>query len=366
MKTDAAVIYEEGGPFTIESVEIEPPQDDEILVEIAGVGFCHTDVLARDQHTPTRLPAVLGHEGAGVVQEVGDAVTSIEPGDSVVLSFDYDDQCPNCNQGDVAYCEGFFPHNFIGRRPSDGSSPLSKGDETISGRFFGQSSFAQHAIATERNAVKVPDDAPLELLGPLGCGIQTGAGGVINALNAQAGSSIVIFGAGSVGLSGLLGANVKGCSEKVVVDIQQSRLEKAEQLGATNVINPNKVDDVGEAIREYLDGGVDYSLEATGDPSVLRQAVDVLQQGGTCGVAGAPPVGTEVSLEVNTILAGREIRGITIGDAHPKEFIPDLIDLYQDGQFPFDELITLYDFENIEQAVEDQKSGEVIKPVLTM
>lgn len=366
MDITAAVVREEGGTFELESVELGEPQADEVRIDMTAVGVCHTDLSVRDQYYPTPLPAVLGHEGSGVVDAVGEDVSDIEVGDHVVLSFDYDNGCQNCRTGDVAYCESFFEHNFAGRRTGDGSSPISKDGETLSGMFFGQSSFATKAIATERNVVVVPDDAPLELLGPLGCGIQTGAGGVINSLDPQAGSSIVIFGAGSVGLSALLGAQIKGCTDIVQLDLVDSRLEKAADLGATATINPKTIDDPIEAIHEELGGGADYALETTGQPTVLRQAVDVLRQGGTCGVIGAPPLGTEVSLDVNTVLFGRTVRGIIEGDSHPKQFIPDLVELYQQGRFPFDEFVTYYDFEDIQQAVEDSESGEVIKPILRM
>ncbi|QLG28639.1 NAD(P)-dependent alcohol dehydrogenase [Halorarum halophilum] len=364
MEIEAAVVREEGGPFELETVELERPRAGEVLVEMVGAGVCHTDLSVRDQHLPTPLPAVLGHEGSGVVWEVGPGVTDVEPGDHVVCSFDYDDSCRNCRSGDVAYCEEFFSHNFAASRTTDGSSPLSKGEERLGGLFFGQSSFATHAIATERNVVPVSKDAPLELLGPLGCGIQTGAGGVINSLDPQPGASIAIFGAGSVGLSGLLGAEIKGCSDVVVVDLQENRLQKAEELGATKTVNPEKVDDVVATIREHLGGRADYSLETTGNPKVLRQCADVLRQTGTCGVIGAPPLGTEASFDVNDLLFGRSIRGIIEGDSHPKEFVPDLVRLHQQGKLPFEEFVTFYDFEDIEQAVADSESGEAIKPIL--
>jgi aryl-alcohol dehydrogenase len=366
MQIDAAVVREEGGAFKIESVELDDPKPDEVLIDIAAAGVCHTDISVRDQYYPTPLPAVLGHEGSGVVREVGRNVTNVESGDHVVASFDYDGTCKNCHEGDVALCDEFFAHNFAGQRTEDGSSPLSKDGERLSGMFFGQSSFATQALAKEQNVVKVPDDAPLELLGPLGCGVQTGAGGVINSLDPQAGSSIVIFGAGSVGLSALLGAKLKGCSEIVLVDLQDGRLDKADELGATATFNPEAIEDIVEEIQEHLGGGVDYSLETTGQPVVFRQATEVLRQGGTCGVIGAPPLGTEVSLDVNTILFGRTVKGIIEGNSHPKEFIPDLVDLHLKGRFPFDEFVTFYDFEEIDQAVADSEDGSVIKPVVRM
>ncbi|WP_410767408.1 NAD(P)-dependent alcohol dehydrogenase [Haloferax sp. DFSO60] len=366
MNIKAAVTHEKGGSFEIEEVTLEEPQSDEVLVRVVGAGVCHTDMIVRDQMYPTPLPAVLGHEGSGVVEQVGSNVTRVEPGDHVVLSFDYDGTCTSCRDGHPAYCEAFFAHNFGGARPSDETSPLSQNGERISGRFFGQSSFATYAIATERNVVPVEDDVPLELLGPLGCGIQTGAGGVINSLDPQAGSSIAVFGAGSVGLAAVMAANLKGCTDIVSIDLKPNRLEKALEVGATETVNAEAVDDVVEAVRE-LTGGVDYALETTGVPTVAEQATESLTQRGTLGIIGAPALGTEASYDVNNlILNGRNITGIVEGDSDPQQFIPDLIELYRQGKFPFDELVTYYDFEDIEQAVEDSESGDTIKPVLRM
>lgn len=364
MEIQAAVVREESGPFEIETLELEEPREGEILVRIVGAGICHTDLAVRDQHRETPLPVVLGHEGSGVVEAVGRGVTKVEPGDRVVLSFDYDTTCPNCRNGDVAYCERFYDYNFAGERVTDGSSPLSADGERVSGVFFGQSSFATHAIATERNVVPVDDDVPLELLGPLGCGIQTGAGGVMNSLDPEVGSSLVVFGTGSVGLSAVMAAQVVGCTDVVAVDLVDSRLEKALDLGATHTINPGEVEDVEGALRDHLGAGADYTLETTAQPTVLRTAVDVLRKKGVCGIIGGPPLGTEVSLDVNTLLRGRTVRGILEGDSIPDEFIPVLVDLYRQGRFPFDELVTYYPFEEIETAVHEHESGEVIKPIL--
>lgn len=365
MQIDAAVVDEEGGAFGIESVDLEEPQANEVRVRIVGAGVCHTDLIVRDQLYPTPLPAVLGHEGSGVVESVGETVSSVEPGDRVVLSFDYDEECPNCHAGHPAYCEDFFAHNFGGARPEDGTSPLSRDVETISGRFFGQSSFATHAIATERNVVPVVDDVPLELLGPLGCGIQTGAGAVINSLAPETGSSIAIFGAGSVGLSAVMAADIEGCTDIISVELKDNRRELAAELGATETVDPAAVEDTIEHIQELTGGGVDYALETTGVPEVAEQTIDSLTQRGTAGIVGAPALGTEASFDVNDlILNGRTVTGIVEGDSDPKQFIPDLVELYRQGKFPFDELVTYYDFDEIEQAVEDSEEGRTIKPVL--
>jgi len=242
---------------------------------------------------------------------------------------------------------------------------IARDGEDVGGRFFGQSSFATHAIATERNVVRVDDDVPLELLGPLGCGIQTGAGGVINSLDPQAGSAIAVFGAGSVGLSAVMAADLKGCTEIVSVELRGNRREKATELGATETVDPEAVDDVVEAVQELTGGGVDYALETTGVAEVAEQAVATLTQRGTLGVIGAPPLGTEASYDVNDlIINGRTITGIVEGDSEPRQFIPALIELYRQGKFPFDELVTYYDFEDVEQAVHDSETGQAIKPVL--
>lgn len=364
MEIDAAVVREESGPFEIETLELDDPQPGEVLVRVVGAGLCHTDLAVRDQYYPTPLPAVLGHEGSGVVEAVGEGVTKVEAGDRVVLTFDHDGTCRNCREGDVAYCDDFFAHNFAGRRVTDGSSPIHDDGEEVSGMFFGQSSFATHSIATERNVVPVGDDVPLELLGPLGCGVQTGAGAVINTLDPQAASSIVVFGTGSVGLSAVMAADLKGCTDIVAVDLMESRLEKALELGATHAIDPTSVDDTVDAIHGHLGGGADYSVETTANTTVLRQAVDCLRQNADCAVVGAPPLGTEVELDVNNVLFGRNVKGVIEGNSMPDLFIPDLIELYRAGKFPFDELVTYYDFGDIERAIAEQEAGEAIKPVL--
>ena len=198
MRIRAAVVRESSHPFTIEEVDIDTPRADEVLVRNVATGICHTDIAVRDH--PRATPLVLGHEGAGIVVEVGERVTKVKPGDHVVLNFLSCGQCTSCVRGHPYYCHSLSSLNFGGTRP-DGSSPLTQNGDIVFGSFFGQSSFATHSIAFERNVVKVSKDDPLELLGPLGCGVQTGAGAVINALHPRAGSSIAVFGSGSVGLS---------------------------------------------------------------------------------------------------------------------------------------------------------------------
>ncbi len=363
MEITAAVVFEKAGPFSLERLEIGEPNDDEVLVRIVAAGICHTDLAARDMYLPIPPPpSVFGHEGAGVVEKVGSRVTRVKPGDHVVLSWDCCGVCPSCQAGKDPYCLNFFLHNFHGARP-DGTTTLHQGDQVIHGSFFGQSSFADFALANERNVVKVRQDVPLEILGPLGCGVQTGAGAVMNTFQPRPGASIAIFGAGTVGLSAVLAAVVCGCTTIIAVDIHAARLDMARELGATYTVNAAKVNPV-EAILDLSGGGVEFSLECVGNPRVLRQAVDILPRCGVCGLVGVVPPGTEVCLDMDALMNGRTVRGIIEGDAIPNLFIPKLIDLYCQGRFPFDRLITYYPFEAINQAVEDMEKGRVIKPIL--
>ncbi len=362
MKITAAVVREPKGAFTIEEVDLEEPRSHEVLVKIVGTGVCHTDLFCRSVFPPVMFPFVFGHEGAGIVEKVGSAVTKVKPGDHVVLSFASCGQCRSCMRGDPAYCVQFSRYNTSGGRP-DGSTTMKKGDEAVRGAFFGQSSFASHSLANEQYVVKVDQDAPLELLGPLGCGFQTGAGGVINSLRCSAGSSIAVFGIGSVGLSAIMGAVVCGCTTIIGVDLMTERLQVAEELGATHIINA-KEDDPVKLIQDITGGGIDFTLECTGNPTVFRQAVDALHTTGECGLIGLPIPNTEVSLNMSGIQAGRRIRGVLEGDAVPDLFIPKMVALYRQGRFPIDKLTRFYDLRDINQAVEDSEKGLVVKAVV--
>jgi len=369
VKIKAAVVAEKSGDFTVEELEISDPNENEVLVRIVGVGICHTDLAARDLHLPIPPPpSVFGHEGAGVVEKAGKRVTKVKPGDHVVLSWNSCGACPPCKAGNNPYCVNFFRLNFSGARP-DGTTTLRRGDQAIHGSFFCQSSFANFALANEGNLVKVREDVPLEILGPLGCGIMTGAGAVMNSLRPKPGASIAVFGVGPVGMSAVLGALVSGCTTIIAVDIIPDRLEKAKEFGATHTINAGEVDPV-EAIQDITGEGADFTLECVGNPKVLRQAVDALPRcgppRGVCGLLGVVAPGTEVSLDMERLMNGRTVRGIVEGDAIPDLFIPKLIELYSQGRFPFDRLITFYPFDDINRAVEDMEKGRVIKPILRL
>jgi aryl-alcohol dehydrogenase len=362
MKIKAAVVPEAKSPFVIDEVELDEPRADEVLVKIASTGLCHTDLVARMGFLPMPLPAVLGHEGAGIVEKVGASVTKVKPGDHIATSFFSCGTCTMCKRGMPSWCADFKRLNFGGRR-ADGSTTMKKNGKTIYGSFFGQSTFGSYALVNERSVVKVPSDVPLEILSPLGCGIQTGAGGVFNTLKPQPGSAIAVFGIGSVGLSAIMAAVVKGCTTIIGIDIVDERLKLAKDFGATHTINSAKVDVVDE-IRKLTDGGIEYTLECTGVPKVLRNAVDCLMLGGTCGLIGVAPVGVEASLEMQTLLDARTVRGVIEGDCNPDLFIPMLIDLYKHGKFPFDKLIKFYSLDQINEAVEDSEKGKTLKAVL--
>jgi aryl-alcohol dehydrogenase len=256
MEIKAAVVFEKSGKFDIQKLQISEPNDDEVLVRIVGTGICHTDIAGREQYLPIppnrAFPAVFGHEGAGVVESVGAGVTKVKAGDHVALSWDFCGACPACKSGNEAYCNDLFLYNFNGARP-DGTTTLRKGDQVIYGCFFCQSSLANFALANERNIVKVRKDVPLEIVGPLGCGIRTGAGAVMNTLRPHPGASIAIFGVGPVGMSAVLAAVVCGCTTIIAVDIIADRLEKAMDMGATHIVNASEVDPV-EAIRDITCG----------------------------------------------------------------------------------------------------------------
>ncbi|MGP0060723.1 MAG: NAD(P)-dependent alcohol dehydrogenase [Beijerinckiaceae bacterium] len=363
MKIQAAVTRAKAAPMSLETVDLEDPRSDEILVRLVATGICHTDLAMRDQAYPVPQPIVLGHEGAGIVERVGGTVSKVKPGDRVVMTFNSCGHCPSCQDHLPSYCYDFFGYNFAGNRP-DGTSPISKDGETIHGNFFGQSSFATYSLCHERNVVKVQDDVPLELLGPLACGIQTGAGAVINALDIDMGQSLAVFGTGSVGLSAVMAARLVGAATIIAIDVVDARLKMARELGATHSINPKNQDPV-EEIRKITGAGVDFTFETTGIMKVLRQAIDALAPRGTCGFVGASPVGSEVAVDVlNIMTAGRKIRGIVEGESNPDVFIPRMIELYKQGRFPFDRLITFYSFDKINDAIHDSETGKTIKPVV--
>ncbi|MFA5111203.1 MAG: NAD(P)-dependent alcohol dehydrogenase [Desulfobaccales bacterium] len=348
----AAVLRGRAG-LQIDTLELEGPREDEVLVRLKATGICHTDIDFLDDWDGP--PVVLGHEGAGVVEEVGKDLKTVHPGDHVVLSYQSCGQCRPCRQGSPVRCERFWEANF-GFARLDGSNALARSG--VQGHFFGQSSFATHSLATARNLVKVPKDLPLELLAPLGCGLQTGASTVLNSLQVPKGASLAIFGTGAVGLAAVIAARLVGADPIIGVDLVPARLKLALELGATHVIDSSQ-EEVAARIKAITGRGVDYVLEITGASILYQLGLEVLNPQGTMALIARPNGSASLS-------HGRKTVGIIQGDAVPQTFIPRLIALYQAGQFPFDRLVKFYDFSEINRAIAEARRGDTIKPVLRL
>lgn len=363
MQVTAAVARAADAPFTIETVELEDPRADEILVRVVGVGLCHTDLVFKAAGV-IALPAVFGHEGSGIVEKVGANVTKVKQGDRVAITFRSCGTCDRCEKGQPAYCRTMPMLNYIGMRP-DGTKAIQAGEEKIASNFFGQSSLATHCLTYERNVVKVPEGVPLELVGPLGCGVQTGAGGIMRSLACEAGSSVLILGGGAVGLSAVMGAVVQGCKTIIVLEPHEARRALALELGATHAIDPAAAPDLGAAVRAILPNGVDYAFDTTGIPAVLQATMACLGSHGVFGIVGVCPPGTPVPGDLSSVITyGHTIKGIIEGDSDPDVFIPEMIELYRQGRLPFDKLIRTYPLSEINQAIVDQHHGDCVKVVL--
>lgn len=367
MAATAAVIREPGGDFLIEEIDVEAPRAGEVRVRIAGVGLCHTDLIFRDQFAPFALPGVLGHEGAGVIEAVGEGVEGLSIGDEVVIGFSSCGSCPRCDEALPSYCQSFVPLNYAGVRLEDGSTAYSKDDENITSHFFGQSSFSALTVTRASNVVKVDSTkVALELLGPLGCGFQTGAGGVINSLACPAGSSIAVFGGGPVGLAAVMGAVIQGCSTIILVEPIAARREIARKLGATHVIDPAAVGDLAEALRAIVPLGLDFAFDSSGVVPVIEAALASLGSHGALGLVGVPAQkDAAISVNIAALMTpGHRIIGIIEGDSDPQSFIPELIAHHAAGRFPFDTLIKTFPLAQINEALAAQARGDCIKVVL--
>ena len=360
MQIEAMVVREKGGEFRSEALTLDEPREDEVLVRILASGMCHTDLIVRDLGI-CPLPLVLGHEGAGVVEAVGANVTHVTRGDHVVLTFNSCGACRSCDSGHEAYCSSFAALNLAGRR-RDGSTTLRRGRDVVHGSFFGQSSFADYALAQVRNVVPVRRDAPLEILGPLGCGVQTGAGAVMNVLKPWPNSSLAVFGAGAVGLSAVMAAKIQGCARIVAVDPVRSRLDMALELGATEVIEVQAGCDTAAVLA--AGGPLDFSVDTSGVPASIQQAVAGLTRQGVCALVSSGKPGATVSFPLSQLTGGRRVLSIVEGDSHPQTYIPELLDLYMDGKLPFDRMIRFYSIKEINQAAADSLSGATVKPVI--
>jgi aryl-alcohol dehydrogenase len=363
MQIQAAIARRPGADFEIEPLELAEPRSDEVRVRIKAVGLCHTDLGVRDNPQGLALPAVLGHEGAGIVEAIGSEVSSVSPGDRVLITFRSCGVCARCGSGQPAYCDHLLPMNFGGARLDGVSSFVGGG---IASNFFGQSSFATHALTYERNLVKLPPDTPFSLAAPLACGVQTGAGSILLALNCPRGSSVAVIGGGTVGLSAVMAAHARGCAPIILIEPLESRRSLALELGATHGVDP-RAGDVAAAVRAAAPAGVDFVLEASGVLGAAEAAFGYLATRGALGLVGVPPGGSHLRVPLDlAITFGFSVRGVIEGDSDPQTFIPHLLALHAAGQFPFDRLISTFPFAEINAAVAAQTAGRVVKVVLLM
>jgi aryl-alcohol dehydrogenase len=366
--TRAAVLSAPQTSFTVRDVELADLRGHEVLVRMVATGVCHTDLGVWAGGIPFPLPGVIGHEGAGVVEQVGSAVTAIVPGDKVVLSYTSCGDCPACADGHPAYCATWLPRNLFAGAREDGTATLSIDGSPIGGHFFAQSSFAQHAVAEERNVVVVDADADLASLAPLGCGVMTGFGSVWNALDVRPRARVAVFGAGAVGLPGVVAAALREPDLLIAVDVVPERLELALGIGATHAINVRAnggEEDAVARIAEITGGaGLTHAFDTTGVPAVARSAIEALGARGHLVTCGAPPPGTEIPVDFQGILPGKSVSGVTMGDADPKVLVPQLVDLVAAGRLPLGRLIKQYKLSELDEAFADMHHGTTVKPVI--
>ncbi|MEK2478038.1 NAD(P)-dependent alcohol dehydrogenase [Streptomyces noursei] len=359
MRIEAAILRNPGQPFDVGQVDLDEPGFGEVLVRTVGAGMCHTDFLPR-LGVAARLPLVPGHEGAGVVEAVGPGVTRLSVGDHVIASFDSCGWCTGCLSGRPTACTEFMVRNLSGRRV-DGTAGARDAEEEVSARWFGQSSFATHWLATERNLVVVDKALPLEVMGPLGCGLQTGAGAVLLAAPIGPGAGLAVFGAGAVGMAAVMAARAAGVDRIAVVDLHERRRKLALELGATHAVD-GAAPDIADQLRGGAGDGFDLALDTTGKAHVVLTALSVLRPRGTCALVATG--GDDLIVPPRALAAGKTLTYLLEGDAVPQHFIPRLIRLWQSGRFPFERLLKTYPLERINDAERDTASGAVIKPVL--
>ena len=368
MKIRALVVEEKDAPFKVEELELAEPGRDEALIRIVASGVCHTDAITRAGDMPMPFPSVLGHEGSGVVEAVGPGVTTLAPGDKVIIGWPSCGECRNCLDGHPRYCLQTGDALVSGRRfkgELKGTSAYSRNGKPINGHFFGQSSFATHSIVSADAVVKVPDNVPLELLGPLACGLATGAGAVLNEARPKLGDSILVTGVGAVGLAAIMAARNSGVTRIIAADVHDSRLTLAREFGATHTIN-SRNSDLVEEVRKITGSTVDFAFDCTGVIAVIETLAETVGMLGTLVLVGGAPAGATFTLDHLTTLWGKRVIGVLGGGGRSGQLIPALVDLYQQGRFPFDRLVKYYDFDQIEQALKDSASGKVIKPILRM
>ncbi|KRK97534.1 Zn-dependent alcohol dehydrogenase [Secundilactobacillus odoratitofui DSM 19909 = JCM 15043] len=365
MKIKAAVVEKQNADFEIkDDVELAEMGPDDLQVHMVASGICHSDEALRIGDAVIDYPIVLGHEGSGIVEKVGPEVTQFKPGDHVVLSFYGCGNCKSCLKGIPTQCENYAANNLSGVRP-DGSAHFTENGHKVAD-MFDQSSFTSTTVVRERNAVKVDPTLDLRKLGPLGCGYVTGSGTVLNTLKPKPGDTIAVFGTGAVGLAAMMAGRISGCTKVIGIDIVDSRLDLAKELGATDVINSKNVD-VVQAVKDLTDGyGVNWAVDTTGVTAVMENSIKVLAQGGTTATIAVTPNHIDVDTWNDLCVDDKKIVGVNMGDSIPQVDIPRLIDFYKMGMFDFDKTEKFYKFSEINEANADSRSGKTIKPVLVI
>ena len=366
MDTRAAVAYAAGEPLAIENVRLDGPRAGEVLVEIRATGICHTDAYTISGADPEGLfPAIMGHEGAGVVLETGDGVTSVAPGDHVIPLYTPEcRQCKFCLSGRTNLCGAIRETQGQGLMP-DGTSRFSLNGETLF-HYMGTSTFSNHTVLPEIAVAKIREDAPFEKVCYIGCGVTTGLGAVINTAGVEPGSNVAVFGLGGIGLNVIQGARLVGADRIVGVDMNPAKRQLAERFGMTDFINPQEVDDVVAAIVELTDGGVDYSFECIGNVEVMRQALECCHKGwGESIIIGVAGAGQEIATRPFQLVTGRVWRGTAFGGARGRTEVPRIVDWYMDGKINIDDLIThTMPLEEINSAFDLMHAGESIRSVV--
>ena len=368
MKIRGLIVERKDAPFELQDLELEEPDRGEALVRIVASGVCHTDAITRAGDMPMPFPAVLGHEGAGVVEKVGAGVTNVMPGDQVIIGWPSCGECRNCLDGQPRYCLRTGEALVSGRRfkgERKGETAYSHNGQPINGHFFGQSSFATHSLTSADALVPVKGDVPLQLLGPLACGLATGAGAVLNEARPSLGASILIAGVGAVGIAAVMAARNSGVTTIVAADVHDSRLELALEFGATHAINSRSKDLVHEVTR-ITGATVDFAFDCTGVIPVIEKLAQTVGMRGTLVLIGGAPASASFSLDHLTTLWGKRVVGVLGGGGRSGQLIPALVELHRQGRFPFDRLVQYYEMGDIEHALADSKSGSVIKPILRM
>ena len=363
MKIKAAVVPEVGAQFEIrDNIDLHEVGPTDLQIHMVASGICHSDEAIRKGDASLGYPVILGHEGAGIVEKVGSEVKNFEVGDHVILSFYSDGTCDNCLKGMPTKCRSYAQYNLSGVR-ADGEDHFQENGQHISD-MFNQSSFTTTTVVDQRNAVKIDKSFDLRKVGPLGCGYVTGSGTVLNTLKPKPGDTIAVFGTGAVGLAAMMAGRISGCIKVIAVDIVPERLELAKELGATHTINSKQEDAVAK-IKELTGGyGVDWTVDTTGLPAVIKNAISALAQGGTCAAIAVTPHLIELSTWNDLCVDDKKVVGVNMGDSIPQIDIPRLLEFYKLGWFDFDKTEKFYDFEEINQANADSVSGKTIKPVL--